>query len=373
MKFFYLIIFCLLCEMGVAQTLPVGVFQNHADIGKPKNAGDTRYDEATQTYYMKGSGYNIWFNRDELQYAYRNIKGDFVLTGDFAFVGDKGNGHRKIGWMIRQSLDDDAAATSAVAHGDGLTVMQWRMLKGAFMRDPEDEIFNARKSFQTIQLERRGKKLIMRVAHPGEPLQVVGSRDIPELKDSVWAGLFICSHDSDVVEEARVWNVRIDLPVADDYDPYKGGPLGCRLEILDVADGSRKIIHQSSTRFEAPNWMPDGKRILFNGGGYIYTIPVEGGEPDKLNTGTVVHNNNDHGISFDGKTLAISSHRQGLPGGGSTVYTVPLSGGEPKQITENTPSYWHGWDPNGRDIAIVAQRNGSKIYNLYRVSLKDYK
>jgi TolB protein len=373
MKFFYFIIFCLFWELGTAQTVPVGLFQNHADIGKPKNAGDTRYDEATQTYYMKGSGYNIWFNRDELQYAYRNIKGDFVLTGDFAFVGDKGNGHRKIGWMIRQSLDDDAAATSAVAHGDGLTVMQWRMLKGAFMRDPEDEIFNARKNFQTIQLERRGKKLIMRVAHPGEPLQVVGSREIPELKDSVWAGLFICSHDSNVVEEARVWNVRIDLPVADDYDPYKGGPLGCRLEILDVADGTRKIIHQSSTRFEAPNWMPDGKRILFNGGGNIYTIPVEGGEPEKLNTGTVVHNNNDHGISFDGKTLAISSHRQGLPGGGSTVYTVPLSGGEPKQITENTPSYWHGWDPNGRDIAIVAQRNGSKVYNLYRVSLKDYK
>lgn len=29
--------------------------------------------------------------------------------------------------------------------------------------------------------------------------------------------------------------------------------------------------------------------------------------------------------------------------------------------------------PNGKEVAIVAQRNGSKIYNLYKVSLKDGK
>jgi Tol biopolymer transport system component len=373
MKFLYSIMLTLFSFAGLAQGGPAGLFKDHGDIGHPKHAGDTRYDEATQTYHLKGSGYNIWFNRDEFQYAYRKIKGDFILTGDFAFEGDKGNPHRKIGWMIRESLDEDAAMTAAVAHGEGLTVLQWRVLKGAFMRDPEDEIFCPKKSFVTIQIERRGKRLVMRAAHIGEPLQVVGSREVPEMKDSVWAGLFICSHDPDAVEEARAWNVRLDLPVPDDYDPYKGGPLGCRLEILDIADNARRVIYQSSGRFEAPNWMPDGKRILFNGGGLLYTIPAEGGEPQKLNTGSAIHNNNDHGISFDGKMLAISNHREGLPGGGSTVYTLPLSGGEPKQITEGTPSYFHGWDPGGKDIAIVAQRNGSAVYNLYRVSLKDNK
>ena len=47
-----------------------------------------------------------------------------------------------------------------------------------------------------------------------------------------------------------------------------------------------------------------------------------------------------------------------LPGGGSTVYVLPLTGGEPKRYRQ-TPSYWHGWAPNGREVAIVGQRNGS--------------
>jgi Tol biopolymer transport system component len=119
--------------------------------------------------------------------------------------------------------------------------------------------------------------------------------------------------------------------------------------------------------------MPDGKKLLFNQGGSIFTIHVTGGTPEKLNTGEVIRNNNDHAISFDGKLLAISSHREGLPGGGSTVYTLPLTGGEPTLITESTPSYFHGWNPNGKELAITAQRNGEKIYNLYKVSVKDGK
>jgi len=71
----------------------------------------------------------------------------------------------------------------------------------------------------------------------------------------------------------------------------------------------RKIIHEANHRFEAPNWMPDGKKLLFNDGGLLYKIPVGGGALEKLNTDQVNKNNNDHGISFDGKMLAISSSR----------------------------------------------------------------
>ena len=45
--------------------------------------------------------------------------------------------------------------------------------------------------------------------------------------------------------------------------------IGCRLEILNVFDGTRKVIHESKGRFEAPNWMPDGKKLLFNEGRII--------------------------------------------------------------------------------------------------------
>src|SRR5437868_14257417 len=208
----FLVIFFMLgfFTLSYGQDSHVGIFDKNADIGNPKNAGSARYDESSQSYYIKGSGYNIWFNRDEFQYVYKKISGDFILTADFAFLGAKGNGHRKIGWMVRESLDEGAASYNAVSHGDGLVVLQWRPLRGAYMRDPEEEIFFPKKVLvQTIQLERIGKTITMRVANPGEPLQDVGSTDMYNMQDTVYAGLFISAHDSDKVEEAKVWNVRI--------------------------------------------------------------------------------------------------------------------------------------------------------------------
>ena len=369
-----LFFFSIICY---GQNLSIGIFDRSVDIGNPKNVGSARYDEATQTYYLKGSGYNIWFNRDEFRYLYKKINGDFILTANFAFTGKEGNEHRKIGWMIRESLDEASASYNAVTHGDGLTVLQWRPLRGAYMRDPEEEIFFPKKIvFQTIQLERSGRLITMRVANYGEPLQEGGSTEMYSMKDSVFVGLYISAHDSDKVEEAKMWNVRIDKPVNNKYYPNPNikvtsfqGTLGCRMETMNVFDGVRKVIHESEGKFEAPNWMPGGKKLLYNENGSIYTIPVDGGTPEKINTGAANEINNDHGISFNGKMLAISNRSPDLPGGQSAVYVLPLTGGTPKLITQQTPSYWHGWAPNGKDVTIVAQRNGSKIYNLYKVSI----
>jgi Tol biopolymer transport system component len=189
------------------------------------------------------------------------------------------------------------------------------------------------------------------------------------LKDEVIAGLFICSHDSAVTEAARIWNVRIDKPFTDNNAMGTEQISGCRLETMNVSDGKRKVIYEKPGRFEAPNWMPDGKKLLFNMDGSLYKIPVEGGEPEKLNTGFANRNNNDHGISFDGKLIAISNHREGMPGGGSTVYVLPVDGGTPVLVTDNTPSYWHGWAPNNKEVIYVAQRNNVPIYNIYRNSI----
>lgn len=362
-----LVLICfLILNVSQAQQKPIGIFQDQTNIGNPKIAGATTYDESTQTYTLTGGGYNIWFGRDEFQYAYKKITGDFILTANFEFVGQGVDPHRKIGWMVRANTDPESAHYSATLHGDGMTVLQWRSLKGAFMRDPDDQIFSPKKSYPILQLERVGKKIIMRAAHAGEPLQIIGTTKMENLGDEVLAGLFICSHNADTKEEARVWNVRIDRPVPQGYNGYTDGRIGTRLEIMSVADGKRKVIYEASKGFEAPNYMPGGKKLLFNEGGSLYKIPVEGGAIEKLNTGFANRNNNDHGISFDGKMLAISHHRDGLPGGGSTVYILPIEGGTPKLITEKTPSYWHGWSPNGKDVAYVAQRGDGKAYNIYK-------
>ncbi len=367
MKFHLLACLLLSSPFIMAQSIPVGGFQYHTDIGNPKVKGAVIYNTADQSYNLKAGGYNIWFNRDEFHYAYNKLKGDFILTANVKLLGNGKDPHRKIGWMIRAGEQEDAAHMTAVLHGDGLTVLQWRRLRGAYMRDPEDEIFCIKKNVQTIQLERSGKMFIMRIANASEPLQEVGRTDMIDMPDEVLGGLFLCSHNTDAQEEGMAWNVRIEKTVPDKHNGYRDGILGSRLELMNVFDGKRMVIHSDSGRLEAPNWMPDGKKILFNQGGNIFTIPVEGGTAEKLNTGAANRNNNDHVISFDGKILGISSHRDGMPGGGSAIYYLPLTGGEPKIVTDSTPSYLHGWNPNNKEVVYTAQRlSNSPAYNIYK-------
>lgn len=207
----YLLLACLVISVNTAicQQNSLGDFTNSADIGKPKNAGSSSYDPSTKTYTITGSGYNIWFNRDEFQYLYNKMSGDFTLTADFEFLGDTGNAHRKIGWMVRESEDESSVSMNAVQHGDGLVVMQWRGKQGENMRDPEDEIFfPTKKIFKTMQLERKGNNFTMRIGDAGKPLQLVGSHELA-MPGNVLAGVYICSHDENRSESAKISNVKI--------------------------------------------------------------------------------------------------------------------------------------------------------------------
>jgi Tol biopolymer transport system component len=343
------------------------------DIGEPKLKGNTEYNPENQQFTLTGSGYNVWFERDEFHFAYDTITGDFMITTRLAFDSEGGDVHKKVGIMFRESDAADAAHVSAVLHADGLTVLQWRKLKGAFMRDPQDEIFPLKDYYSILQLERKGDEFIMRAAHENEPLQIIGSVILPDMPAKLLGGIFACAHDPEDKIAGKFWNVRVDKPVGDNYSTSKNGYLGCRLETMNVFTGERKVIYEKADRFEAPNWMPDEKKLLFNMDGGIYTIPVNGGELQQINTDFADRNNNDHGISFDGKMLAISHHRQGLPEGGSTIYVLPLTGGTPKLVTEETPSYWHGWAPNNKEVVFVAKRGDNNAYNVYKANISSGK
>ncbi len=127
------------------------------------------------------------------------------------------------------------------------------------------------------------------------------------------------------------------------------------LEIADIRTGAHHVVRTFDEHIEAPNWTPDGKWLIYNSKGRLYKISPKGGTPKAINTGFAINCNNDHGISPDGKTLVISD--QTHEDGSSRIYTLPIEGGEPKLITENAPSFWHGWSPDGKTLAYCAQRN----------------
>jgi len=160
-------------------------------------------------------------------------------------------------------------------------------------------------------------------------------------------GIGVCSHDKDVTEKAVFSNV--DLKAAEP-SAASTSMLYSTLEIITVASMDRRAIYVAPERFEAPNWMPDGKTLLFNTNGRIEKIPVAGGTPQILDTGFATHCNNDHGISPEGTQLVISDNSQEEHR--SLVYIVPIGGGAPRRIHAKSPSYWHGWSPDGKTLAV---------------------
>lgn len=138
------------------------------------------------------------------------------------------------------------------------------------------------------------------------------------------------------------------------------------LEIYHLDSGKRDTVYKADQHFEAPNWSRDGKYLLYNSQGKLYTIPVAGGTPSLLDTDFAIKCNNDHGISPDGKSIVISHHEAAT--GKSMIYTLPISGGKPTQITPQGPSYWHGWSPDGKTLAYCAERKGA--YDIYTIPAK---
>ena len=133
------------------------------------------------------------------------------------------------------------------------------------------------------------------------------------------------------------------------------------LEIVSIDTGQRTVVYRAADHFEAPNWSRDGKTLLFNSKGRLYTIPVAGGQPTLIDTGDANRCNNDHGYSPDGKFLAISHS----PERASLIYVLPATGGSPRQVTPKGPSYWHGWSPDGSTLAYCAERNGE--FDIYTI------
>ncbi len=351
-------IFFLYIHTGLkAQSL--GFFEGNDDVGNIQHTGSVQYDSTTQQYRMSGSGANIWGSHDAFHYLWKRLKGDFILQARGRLLGQGVDPHRKLGWMVRNSLDSTAAMACATVHGDGLTSLQYRKAAGSEV----EEIKSAVTAPDVIQLERQGNRYIMSVARFGEPLVTQEVTDVP-LNDEVYVGLFVCAHNPDVVEKVEYDNVRIIKPVKASFVPYRDY-IGSHLEVLEVPTGRRQVMYTDSGSLQAPNWTPDDKALIYNTHkGLMYRFNLKSKKPSLIDTDFVKANNNDHVLSFDGKMLGLSASSAD-PKWGSVIYTVPVQGGKPKQITPTGPSYLHGWSPDGKYLVYTGQRNNE--FDIYKI------
>jgi len=367
-KFLFLLFFSLFVMDG---TLPgqtnLGIFDNHMDIGQCKTKGFAMYNPDNQTYTIGGAGTNMWFDRDEFQYVWTTLQGNFILRAEVKFLGEGVEPHRKVGWIVKNNLDCNSQHVNATTHGDGLTSLQYRKIAGGLT----EEVVSSDSFPDVIQLERRGDTFIMSTARFGNEFTTVQVNSM-ELDNEVYAGIYICSHNPDILETAIFRNVRIIKPADQDFQPY-ADYIGSRLEVLDFETGHRKVLHNSRHSIQAPNWTVDGKKLIYNSKGHLYQFDIENYSITPLNTGFATNNNNDHVLSFDGTLLGISHHNR-EDGGASTIYYLPAEGDSiPVVVTKPSAgaSYLHGWSPDNKKMVFTGNRKGK--YDIYSVDIQSGK
>lgn len=346
-------------NISLSQNNKLGIFEGNTDIGKTIIKGSATYDSENQEYIIEGSGKNMWFNKDEFHFLWKRLKGDFILRARVEFIGKGTEEHRKTGWIIRNSLKKKSAHINTAIHGDGLTSIQYRKTKGG----QTEEIKSQSVLPDIIQLERKADTYIMSVARFGEPFITETIYNL-ELNDEVYIGLYVCSHNTKVVEKAVFSNVRIIIPPKPNFVSYQDY-LGSNIEIMDIKDGSRRVIFSSPNSLQAPNWTNDAKFLIYNSGGLLYKFDIKTITPKVLYTGFAKSNNNDHVLSFDGKQLGISNH-DADNNNNSIIYTLPSEGGEPVKITDSGPSYLHGWSADNKFLVYTGRRDSK--YNIYKIS-----
>jgi TolB protein len=334
----------------------LGIFEGKGDVGDVRKAGGVEYDATKKTYLVSGGGENMWATTDGFHFVWKKMSGDISIAADIKILGTGGNAHRKGALLLRQSLDADSAYADIAVHGDGLTSLQYREVKGGPTREIQSNVASPTR----VRIEKQGDYVFMSLARAGGALESGGGSFRIKFSEPFYVGLGVCAHDNNALEKAmfsnvEVSNVRTQLaekPVVEST-----------LETIAIGSKDRRVVYTAREHFEAPNWSPDGSYLLFNRAGRMVKLPVKGGTVETLDTGFAIRCNNDHGISADGKWLAISDQSQ--ENRRSLVYVLPITGGAPRRITQLAPSYWHGWSPDGKTLAYCAERNGE--YDVYTI------
>jgi TolB protein len=339
----------------------LGVFESQSDVGSVTPPGKLTYDAAARTYTIDSAGANLWVAEDDFHFVWKKVTGDVSLTADvqFPLTPAGASPHRKALLMFRQALDPDAVYADAALHGNGETALQYRTAPSATTQDIE---FNSGPP-KTLRLEKRRDTITLFISQHGEPMHQAGASINLAFDGPFYAGLGVCAHNKDAVERATFSAVELK-PLAPVSATASFAQFSS-LQTIAIDPNARvaKVVLTERSQIQAPNWSRDGKSLIFTRDGKLWTIPVEGGEPKAIEVGALSGCTGSHGLSPDGKWLAMTCMKGPQPG--ARIYIVPSSGGEPRMVTDNPNSWFHSWSPDGKTLAFT--RPDQKSLNVFMI------
>ncbi|MCX7985447.1 MAG: SMP-30/gluconolactonase/LRE family protein [Bacteroidales bacterium] len=330
------------------------------NIGNAQNYSSSWVEENNEIRLTScGNGFKK--ELDNLFFVYKKTAKDLILSGEPIWLSGSGSLIQRAGIMLRENLSPNSRFVALAKDGENRILLIIRTLCDSSVIEKYIDTL----SRPVFWLEKEQSKIIIKLAPYGEPLQEIEIIDFAS--DTLYYGAYIFSGNRVEEVTASFINFRSYIKAPNNFVPYRDY-IGSQLEVLDITTGKREIIYKTTEPIEAPNWTPDGQAFIFNSRGLLFRLDKGKTKPIQIPTHFATSNNNDHGISPDGKWIAISHHDPNLPQGeNSLIYILPLEGGIPRKITNLAPSYWHGWSPDGKWLVYTAKRD--KKWNIFKISV----
>ena len=212
-----------------------------------------------------------------------------------------------------------------------------------------------------MRLEKRGDTITLFLSAHGEPLHQVGASIKLHFDGDFYAGLGVCAHNKDAIEQATFAHVELEPLTA----PATPAPMALYSTLQTIAidnncaHGLRDPDRQrtdGSAQLEPRRQDAD----LRSCGQALERARAEGdgsiAEATHIDIGNASDCTGSHGLSPDGKCLAMTCTTPDHPG--RRVYIVPATGGAPRMVTENPDSYFHSWSPDGKTILFTRPSHG---------------
>ncbi len=234
--------------------------------GMAGSVGSFGYDPATKIYTVTGGGADIWDKADAFHYVYKQLSGDGEIIAQVVEIGGpSANEWRKVGVMIRESLDAGSrhalmAVSPGASHG---LAFQYRDKSGN--SHSEQGVDNATAPYW-VKLVRRGDEftgyhspdgVTWTMKDPGGVERDAANPVTIEMSPNIYIGLAVSSHDAKVMCKSVFSDVSTSGKIAgrwvsQDVPSNAAEPLYVAVE--DTAGHIKTVTHPDPNAVQFDNW-----------------------------------------------------------------------------------------------------------------------
>ena len=301
---------------------------------------------------------DIWGPMDGGHFVWQPVQGDFVIIARVPSMENPGeNKHAKAALCIRESLDGGSRRVAqSITPVDGSQFLYRETTDDKTVRILPDPAAAPTPSVPKekfpcwLKLVRQGNVFSGYESLDGETWWLTGTIKL-DFKTNALIGLSSSSHTQSNLTTSVFDHVSLTKPNAGTgAKSAKTRP--AQLMTIGIDGSDKRLIYETPTGLEAPNWTPDGKWLVCNGNKFLWRIAADGSAPPvKIPTGDMPVTSNDHILSPDGKMIYITANPH--------LYAVPFEGGTPRRVSNEHPAatafkyFLHGVSPDGKTLVYV--------------------